>query len=182
MTSLLCGVTAGIFFTFGKYSTSLIGACFYQTACILDNCDGEIARTKNLGSAFGSWFDIATDFLTDLCLFGGIGLSLLLQSMDKGVLSVTILCLFGTSMHVILVIMEKLRGFGPAQHGNPNPGRRNGLSIFFDAIREGDVSWVVVLLALAGMAHALIWIGAFYMQILWITALTVNYAHLTKPR
>lgn len=180
--SLACGVMAGVLFASGRFAESLAGALLYQAACVLDNCDGEIARVKNMGSAFGAWFDIGADFVTDLCLFGGLGLGMMRFTDDAGVRVFTALCLFGALMHFSLVVLEKTRGFGPAQYGSPNPGRRGALSVFFDALREGDASWVVVLLALIGKAHTLIWFGAVYMQVLWIGALAANFSHLSKPK
>jgi phosphatidylglycerophosphate synthase len=180
--SLSFGILAGLFFSQGAYTPSLLGALSYQLACVLDNCDGEIARAKKMGSGFGAWLDIAADFLTDLSLFLGIGLGVLKHAPDHGWAVVFIaLCLSGAFIHVVLVVLEKIRGFGPAAFGVPNPdqeARKNMFSNIFDALREGDASWLVVLLALAGKADLLLWFGGIYMQILWLAALFLNFRFL----
>ena len=62
--------------TRGDYWGFLIGTILYQIHSILDGCDGEIARSKNLQSERGqrldNWCDHAGNFLMALCL--GIGL------------------------------------------------------------------------------------------------------------
>lgn len=174
--SLLSGLAAGWLFSYGHTKTSIVAALLYVLACLLDNCDGEIARKKNLGSAFGAWFDIGADLLTDIAVFTGIGLSMLGRGDDANVALFLALCLSGAAIHCVLVVLEKLRGFGPAAYGAPNTQGSARLSFFklFDALREGDACWLVLLFALAGKAHTLLWFGGIYMQILWITALLMN--------
>ncbi len=61
----------------GSYWGFVIGTILYQVHSILDGCDGEIARAKNLQSERGeridNWCDHAATFLLAVCL--GIGLS-----------------------------------------------------------------------------------------------------------
>ena len=182
LLSLACGILAGFLFARGTYFPSLWGAACYELACILDNCDGEIARAKNLGSVFGGWLDIGADFLTDLSLFIGIGYSVLKNGAEpKFVAGALGLCLFGTLMHCSLVVLEKYRGFGPAEFDVPHPAvkyRERFFFKFFDALREGDASWLVVAFAAAGKASYLLWFGAGYLQVLWVSALLLNFKHL----
>jgi len=180
VASLACGVAAGALFSQGRYGASLAGALLYQLACVLDNCDGEIARAKGLGSVFGAWFDIVADFITDVCLFGGLALGVLRHSPDSNALFFGGLCLLGAAAHFTLVLVEKIKGFGPAVFGTPNPGRHGPLWVFFDCLREGDASLLVLLFALAGKSHTLVWLGALYMQALWIGALLANFRYFGK--
>ncbi len=182
--SLVCGLGAGALFSTGRYEEGVWGALLYCLACILDNCDGEIARAKNMGSVFGGWLDIAVDFLTDFALFGGLALGA--SKTGDAFFSVKlffILCLSGGAMHFLLVIIEKLKGFGPAAFSVPNPdqqSRSNFLFRIFDALREGEASWLILGFAIAGKTHYLLWFGGFYMQILWISALFMNFKFLVK--
>lgn len=174
--SLASGMAAGFFFSKGRYETSLIAAGFYILACLLDNCDGEIARTKKLSSVFGGWFDIVADFFADTAVFTGIAISMLGRGDDTNVLLFLFLCLSGATIHCGLVVLEKLRGFGPAVYGNPNARTAGSVRFFklFDALREGDACWLVLVFALAGESHTLLWFGGVYMQVLWTTALYLN--------
>src|SRR5262245_34908291 len=104
--SMASGITAGALFSFGDYAHSLAAAIFYVLAALLDNCDGEIARSKGLGSTFGAWFDIAADFVTDISLFIGVALSQWNRGNDQGVGLFLILCLSGAILHCALVVIE----------------------------------------------------------------------------
>jgi phosphatidylglycerophosphate synthase len=183
--SAACGVIAGMLFSHGTYGSAVCGALSYQAAVVLDNCDGEVARAKNLKSAFGAWFDILADFVTDLALFSGLAMGLHRMHPQAPALLLGLLCAFGGTMHLILVIAEKNRGFGPAAFSAPNPdlaARGNALWNLFDGLREGEASWLVLIFAALGRADWLLYAGAVYMQILWVSALIVNFRFLTVRR
>src|SRR5205814_9007837 len=50
----------------GDYLSIVIGAAIFQVFSILDGCDGEIARAKNLELKFGERLDNLCDFLARL--------------------------------------------------------------------------------------------------------------------
>jgi CDP-alcohol phosphatidyltransferase len=54
------------FFIRGNYLSIVIGAAIFQVFSILDGCDGEIARAKNLESKFGERLDYFCDFIASL--------------------------------------------------------------------------------------------------------------------
>jgi 1L-myo-inositol 1-phosphate cytidylyltransferase / CDP-L-myo-inositol myo-inositolphosphotransferase len=66
-------VIAGVFLVRGDYLSILIGAAIYQVFSILDGCDGEIARAKNLESKFGERLDNICDFLGSLIFVLALG-------------------------------------------------------------------------------------------------------------
>ena len=59
-------LVAAVFFVRGDYFSVLLGAAIFQLFSILDGCDGEIARAKNLESKFGERLDNVCDFLGSL--------------------------------------------------------------------------------------------------------------------
>src|SRR4029077_14425822 len=61
---LVLPIAAGVFLLRGDYLSILMGAAIFQVFSILDGCDGEIARAKNLESKFG-------ERLESLCVFLG---------------------------------------------------------------------------------------------------------------
>ena len=181
--SLAIGITAGWLFSIGVHASSLGGALLYQLAVVLDNCDGEIARAKNLGSRFGAWYDIFAVFITDFSLFGGVALGMRRAGTEGPVTLFAALCLTGAALHLSLVVLEKLKGFGPAAYAAPHPDhatRKNPLLTLFDSLREGDASWFVVLFAALDRSAWLLWFGGIYMQALWISALAVNFRWLFR--
>jgi CDP-L-myo-inositol myo-inositolphosphotransferase len=66
-------VAAGVFLLRGDYVSVLIGATIFQVFSILDGCDGEIARAKNLESKFGERLDNICDFLGSLIYVLALG-------------------------------------------------------------------------------------------------------------
>jgi 1L-myo-inositol 1-phosphate cytidylyltransferase / CDP-L-myo-inositol myo-inositolphosphotransferase len=66
-------IIAGVFLVRGDYLSILIGAAIYQVFSILDGCDGEIARAKNLESKFGERLDNICDFLGSLIFVLALG-------------------------------------------------------------------------------------------------------------
>jgi len=64
---------ASAFLVRGDYGTIVIGAAIFQAFSILDGCDGEIARAKNLESKFGERLDNFCDFLASLLYVLALG-------------------------------------------------------------------------------------------------------------
>jgi len=69
-------VAAGVFLLRGDYLSILMGAAIFQVFSILDGCDGEIARAKNLESKFGERLDNICDFLGSLIYVLALGTGL----------------------------------------------------------------------------------------------------------
>ena len=67
---------ACVFFVRGDYVSVVIGAAIFQAFSILDGCDGEIARAKNLESKFGERLDQFCDFSASLLYVLALGLGL----------------------------------------------------------------------------------------------------------
>jgi len=69
-------LVAGAFLIRGDYGSIVIGAAIFQVFSILDGCDGEIARAKNLESKFGERLDYFCDFTASLLYVLTLGLGL----------------------------------------------------------------------------------------------------------
>ena len=67
---------ACLFLVRGDYVSLVIGAAIFQVFSILDGCDGEIARAKNLESNFGERLDYFCDFAASLLYVLALGLGL----------------------------------------------------------------------------------------------------------
>jgi len=67
---------SGVFFGFGGYWNTVIGALLSVWASILDGCDGELARLKLQVSKFGCWLETVCDYLYYLFIFAGMSLGL----------------------------------------------------------------------------------------------------------
>jgi CDP-L-myo-inositol myo-inositolphosphotransferase len=69
-------VVASLFLVRGDYLDVLIGAVIFQLFSILDGCDGEIARAKNLESRLGERLDYFCDFAASLLYVLTLGIGL----------------------------------------------------------------------------------------------------------
>ena len=65
---------AGIFFAYGGYWATVMGAVLSVWASILDGCDGEVARLKLQSTDFGCWLDTVCDYLYYAFVFGGMAI------------------------------------------------------------------------------------------------------------
>jgi len=66
-------LVAAVFLVRGDYLSVVIGAAIFQAFSVLDGCDGEIARAKNLESRFGEHLDNFCDFLASLLYVLALG-------------------------------------------------------------------------------------------------------------
>jgi phosphatidylglycerophosphate synthase len=66
-------LAAGVFLLRGDYVSIVIGAAIFQLFSVLDGCDGEIARAKNLESKLGERLDTFCDFLSSLVYVVALG-------------------------------------------------------------------------------------------------------------
>jgi phosphatidylglycerophosphate synthase len=73
-----------LFLIRGDYFGFVVGAVFYQVHSILDGCDGEIARARNLVSESGRRLDTLCDTVGNLLLVIGVGLGLRAQYPSSG--------------------------------------------------------------------------------------------------
>lgn len=77
-------VVAFFFLWRGDYAGFVIGCAIFQVYSILDGCDGEIARAKNLVSEIGGQLDTLCDTIGNLLLVIGVGLGLRAQHPGSG--------------------------------------------------------------------------------------------------
>ena len=76
-------LVAAVFLVRGDYFDVVIGAGIFQLFSILDGCDGEIARAKNLESKFGERLDYFCDFAASLLYVLTLGVGL--QRSSEGI-------------------------------------------------------------------------------------------------
>jgi phosphatidylglycerophosphate synthase len=97
--SFLLSTVAALCFFVGSYSYLALGAVLAQLSSIIDGCDGEVARLKDLKTDFGGWFDAVLDRYADAFLL--FGLTWYVYSLSGTFLSLLIgfLAIIGTFMN-----------------------------------------------------------------------------------
>jgi phosphatidylglycerophosphate synthase len=71
--SLTFGLLCAICFISGNYIAGIVGALLMTASYTFDNCDGEVARVKNMSSDFGAKFDDMADWMVDTSFFAALG-------------------------------------------------------------------------------------------------------------
>ncbi len=66
--SFLIALAGAGLLALGQYAAGLAGGLLIQLACIIDGCDGEIARLKHLSSPRGAWLDTVLDRYADMAV------------------------------------------------------------------------------------------------------------------
>jgi len=154
---------ASAFLVRGDYGTIVIGAAIFQAFSILDGCDGEIARAKNLESKFGERFDSFCDFLASLLyvLALGLGLRHLTEGIVcAGLITATEWLLRGGRSEMQMVSATLQKSFYARHHGMIG---HSGLLNFgerfvwwvFQLTKRDMAVLVFLILALLGLA---VWI------------------------
>ena len=151
---------ACVFLVRGDYVSVVIGAAIFQVFSILDGCDGEIARAKNLESKFGERLDHFCDFLASLLYVLALGLGL--HRLSEGIICAVLITanelLLRAGKSEMSVVSSALHGSFYARHrgmighsGLLNLGERFVWWLF--QLTKRDVAVVVFLmLALLGLA------------------------------
>ncbi len=63
--SLILGIISGVLFSCGEHAYTLMAGVVYFLSTIFDQCDGEVARAKQMSSEFGRIFDIIVDSIVN---------------------------------------------------------------------------------------------------------------------
>jgi phosphatidylglycerophosphate synthase len=150
---------ASAFLVRGDYKSIVIGAAIFQAFSILDGCDGEIARAKNLESKLGERLDYFCDFLASLVYVLALGFGL--HHSAEGIICATLITANEWLLHgkneMQMVSATLHESFYARHHGMIG---HSGLLNFGDQfvwwvfqLTKRDMAMLVfLLLALAGLA------------------------------
>ena len=97
--SLVVALVGAVLIQDSNYWNRLSGIVFWFVAYVLDFCDGDIARYKNIKSEFGDWFDAVTDRVKDTGLFSAVTILVARESLSEVVVVIGMLALGGTIVH-----------------------------------------------------------------------------------
>lgn len=100
LLSLITGISACLFFSFGSKISILIGSVMLQIWYLLDHVDGQVARYRKEESVTGVFFDYIAHHLIHIGIFIGIAWALYAGTADKAYL------LFGTGAAAGILILN----------------------------------------------------------------------------
>ena len=103
LAAMVMGILGGFFYSFGSHLTCIIGAIFYLLFNIFDCSDGQLARIKKNGSAFGRLLDGIADYIAAIAIYAGIAIGYS-NNPDQPSLFVFLMALTGIS----IIVQESL--------------------------------------------------------------------------
>jgi len=74
--SLVIGIASALFFSHGAHKYTIIAGVLYFVSTVFDQCDGEVARHKQMQSDFGRIFDIIVDSIVNAAITIGITIAI----------------------------------------------------------------------------------------------------------
>ena len=165
--SLMSGVLAGWVVSGGSRSDFLVGAFFLQLSFILDNCDGSVARLKNMRSVSGMWLDFTADLIVDFAFWVGLAAA----AISRGEMVFHVASLFaaagaGSLINFWRVSQRRLKEkTGKKESSTKHPF----LSAAHALGNDGDPSILVWAFALFFQPIQLLFFGAVYVHFLWVS-------------
>jgi phosphatidylglycerophosphate synthase len=158
--SLLIGLGGAALLAGTTPWAALLGALSLWASCILDGCDGEVARLKLLTSSFGARFDAATDNVVHLATFVAIAIHLSRARPDSSFTGPAVLLLFG-----VMVSMASV-WWGINRYPSD---RRLGFRRVYERIASRDYVYVVVVLTVFGRLEWFLWAAAVGANLFWLS-------------
>ena len=171
--SLVSGLAAAATLYISPQNFELWAATLLVMSYIFDNCDGEIARGKNLTSKFGHGFDSFSDWLVHSCFFPALGSAWHTGTGDTWWLWLGWAAALGSTInYLITLIYEKLdqNSLQTRQEGTTIPnGPYEWFLFVFRELARADFCFLVSLLVAFDLHWLLLPAAAAGAQVYWLT-------------
>ena len=162
---------ACVFLIRGDYVSIVIGAAIFQAFSILDGCDGELARAKNLESKFGERLDYFCDFMASLLYVLALGVGL--YRVTEGIVCAVLI----TANELVLRAGKSRMSVSPTELHESFYSRHHGMIGHSGLLHLGDefVWWLFQLTKrdmaiLVFLAFALLGLAAWILNLWMIVA------------
>lgn len=178
--SLLLGVCGAALFIVGAQAAGICGGLFLVASYTLDNCDGEVARIRNMASEFGARFDDIADSIVDASFFAALGYGTFRSTGQNFWLWLGFAAAFGAAFDYVVDFAvrarEKRRNAAPCRHeqaiNSKLPCSRIDWIIFIlKGLSRADFALIVLVLALFDIVYLLLPCAAVGAQIFWVSDL-----------
>lgn len=178
--SLLAGLGGAGCFALGTWEGGMAGAALLIVCYTLDNCDGEIARLKNLSSEWGARFDDAVDWLVDGTFFAALGYGVAVARGEPIWLWLGLAATAGATIDyaIDLVLYARARKAADARTREEEATEvrrpqdaRDWLIYIFHKLSRADFCVIVLVLAVFDYVWILLPLGAVGAQAYWIADL-----------
>ena len=172
------GLAAAWCISTGRQEHAILGGVALSLSYVLDNCDGEVARARNMQSEFGRHLDDVSDWLVHATIFLAIG-----QATSEAAGSAIwwwlgLAAAFGATASYLAVRLQDL--FAPARAPQspdgdialspPLAAAKDRVIYIFRELFRADFCFIVLALALVDALWLLLPLGAVGSQVYWLAA------------
>ena len=158
--SLIVGLVGAVMLAQPTWGIAMGGALALWACCILDGCDGEVARIKLLASPSGTRFDTVADNIVHLATFVAVAQHVHGVRPDLGLAGPATLLL--TGMLLSMASVWWLINRSP-------PEQRAGFPRVFERIASRDYIYLVVALTAVERLHWFVWAAALGANAFWLS-------------
>jgi phosphatidylglycerophosphate synthase len=158
--SLIVGLVGAVLLAQPTWGIAMGGALALWACCILDGCDGEVARIKLLASPSGARFDTVADNIVHLATFVAVAQHVHGVRPDLGLAGPATLLL--TGMLLSMASVWWLINRSP-------PEQRAGFPRVFERIASRDYIYLVVALTAVERLHWFVWAAALGANAFWLS-------------
>jgi phosphatidylglycerophosphate synthase len=158
------GVLAGVLFSKPDYGPKVGGAFLFLLTSILDGCDGEVARAKQMTSKLGAWLDLWGDNVVHIAVFFGLGVGLYQDTYEEMYLTLGTWAAIGTFVSAGIASYQTYKKSKSADFtsvvGDASSVQgvwQARLVRWSDALARRDFIYAVVGLALIGHLEWFLW-------------------------
>ncbi len=167
MASLVVGVFAGGSIAKGTHASFIMGALLLHISYILDNCDGQVARIKNMSSDWGRRLDYLADLCVDWALWIGLAIASIKQGSGPWVYWVAGIASLGSFINLWRVVKFRTKNPKPKAVIETTSMQAYSLMDFWvNLTDDGDPSLFVWCFALLGQAPLFLIAGCAYIYLL----------------
>jgi phosphatidylglycerophosphate synthase len=149
---LLLSLLGAAGLAFGSYATQVLGVLLLWFCCILDGCDGEVARLKLMCSRSGGDYDLAADHVSHLAVFVAIPLAVRAADPGASILLPGALIVTGAAASAFSVWWLILRR--PQEHPGP-------IQIFVERVASRDYVYLIAAFVVLRKLRWFLWAAAF---------------------
>ncbi len=182
VAALASGLASAWLMTWQTKVATISGAVVLVLSYVLDNCDGEIARLKQLSSEFGRKFDTFVDWLVHAVFFAALGWGVSRQSGLEIWWWLGLTAAAGATINYALVLFLEFRDrlSQPAQQPVAAAFKarpKNWVEWLIYAFRElarADFCFVVLLFACFDAIQVLLPLAALGAQLYWLSLLVAK--------
>lgn len=195
--SLLAGLAGAWCYALGSCDAAVTGALLYVLCYTLDNCDGEIARYRNLTSEWGARFDDLVDWLVDTAFFAALGYGSWVATGEIIWFWLGFAAATGATVDFVIDMMALLRDKKDAAASPPaissntivetekaaRPAGKTAESMtdrliyIFHTLSRADFCFIIFVLTVTDFVWILLPFGAIGAQVYWMTDL---YKHARR--